>query len=488
MRLFGSIYRVLLLSVIFGSFASCSPSPQAGGGIGGTGSVTTVASGPVTGFGSVFVSGNEFDTNGAIITVDGQPNAGEGQLKKGMVVLLNGTISEDYGTGQTVQRTAKTILYEDTIEGPIQSVAPDGLSLVVLGQTVLINKSTIIDPSVPTLSNLKQNDLVEVSGFASSPGTVVATLIDRKSKIETADYQVKGFITQHDKDLKSFTIGSLEVDYTGADIDQMPNPAKVAWKDLLVDIHGAQVSSGGPGPYGIRMTASKVKPEGLGAENSDSTEIEGFVSQIIAPGIFYLGNVHVQTSADTTFEGGAINDILVGAHLEVYGSLVDGFVNATKMEFEGETELQANVAAINSSDNTLTLMGLPALVIQFDAKTAIQGQGNPRGLDDLRSGDHLQIQGQLRGGNTIIAKEVERSAPASTVQIQGLVMSAADPSLVLFGSSIDTSSIPENGFLGRYGTIGRSGFFAGLLNGKKVVLRGTNQANTITWSSASRGD
>ena len=127
--------------------------------------VATVATGPVTGFGSVFVSGNEFETNGAVITVDGQANAGEGQLKKGMVVLLNGTISEDFRTGQTVQRTAKTILYEDTIEGPVQSVAQDGLSLVVLGQTVLINQSTIIDPSVPALSNLKPNDLVEVSGF-----------------------------------------------------------------------------------------------------------------------------------------------------------------------------------------------------------------------------------------------------------------------------------------------------------------------------------
>ena len=488
MRFFGSIYRGLLLSFIFGSFASCGPTPQAGGGIGGTGNTASVASGPITGFGSVFVSGNEFGTNGAVITVDGQANAGEGQLKKGMVVLVNGTISEDYGTGQTIQRTARTILYEDTIEGPVQSVAQDGLSLVVLGQTVLIKQSTIIDPSVPTLSNLNRNDLVEVSGFVSGPGTVVATLIDRKSKIEAADYQAKGFITQHDKDLKSFTIGSLAVNYTGADISQMPNPAEKLWNGLLVDVHGGQVSSGGSGPYGIRMTATKVKPEELGIGDSEDVEVEGFVTQVLDPGDFFLGNVHVQTSARTTFEGGTLNDILVGAHLEMYGPLVSGIANATKVEFEGETELQANVAAINSTDNTLTLAGLPALVIQFDGKTALQGQGNPRRLNDLRSGDHLQIHGQLHGGNTILAKEVERSAPTSTVQIQGLVMSTADPFLVLFGSSFDTSSIPESGFLDRYGAIGRSGFFAGLSSGKKVVLRGTYQANTVTWSSASRGD
>jgi hypothetical protein len=47
-------------------------------------------------------------------------------------------------------------------------------------------------------------------------------------------------------------------------------------------------------------------------------------------------------------------------------------VNATKVEFEGETELQANVATINSSNNILTLAGLTDLVVQFDGKTVLQ--------------------------------------------------------------------------------------------------------------------
>lgn len=236
------------------------------------------------------------------------------------------------------------------------------------------------------------------------------------------------------------------------------------------------------------MTATRVKPEGLGSEDSEGAKVEGFVTQVLGQGDFFLGNLHVQTSAGTTFEGGTLNEILVGAHLEVHGPLVGGIVNATKVEFEGETELQANVATINSSDNTLTLTGLAGLAIQSDGKTALHGQGNPRRLADLRSGDHLQIHGRPRGGNSVLAKEVERSAPTLTVQIQGLGTSTADPFLVLFGSSIDTSSIPESGFLGRYDAIGRSGFFAGLSSGKKVVLRGTYQANTVTWSSASRGD
>jgi Domain of unknown function (DUF5666) len=143
---------------------------------------------------------------------------------------------------------------------------------------------------------------------------------------------------------------------------------------------------------------------------------------------------------------------------------------------------------INSSDNTLTLTGLAGLVIQFDDKTALHGQGNPRRLADLSSGDHLQIHGRPRGGTTVLAKEVERSDPASNVQVQGFVTSAADPIVALLGAFIDTALIPESGFLGRYGVIGRSAFFSGLSSGKKVVLRGTNLGDTVRWSSASRRD
>lgn len=67
---------------------------------------------------------------------------------------------------------------------------------------------------------------------------------------------------------------------------------------------------------------------------------------------------------------------------------------------------------------------------------------------------------------------MERSAPKSNVQVQGLVTSAADPIIVLLGTSIDRSLIPDSGLRGRYGVIGKSAFFSGLSSGKTVVLRG----------------
>jgi hypothetical protein len=485
--------HVFTAIALFLSLASCGPSPQAGGGIGGTGNTASVASGPITGFGSVFVSGYEYDTATTAMTVDGKPS-GQSDLKKGMLVLVNATLTHNYGTNDPPQRTANRLLYEDTLEGVVQSVAQDGSSLIVLGQRVSITTATIIDATIPgqnVLNLVPGRSLVEISGFVTGDGVIVGTFVELKTidpKTETPDYEVKGFIKNHDITRKTFEIGSLTVDYRDAELKDLQRQFSNIWNGLLVDVRGSQVSLGGSSSYGARLTANRVKPEGLGSTDSEGTEVEGFVTQVLGLGDFFLGNVHVQTSAGTTFEGGTLNDILDGARLEMQGPLVDGIVNATKIEFEGEAELQANLATINSNDNTATLIGLAGLVIQFDGKTALHGQGNPRRLTDLHRGDHLQIHGRLHGGNNVLAKEVERNDPTSNVQVQGLVMSTIDPFLVLFGSSIDTSSIPENGFLGRYGILKRSAFFNSLSNGKQITLHGIVLGDTVTWSSASRPD
>jgi len=88
----------------------------------------------------------------------------------------------------------------------------------------------------------------------------------------------------------------------------------------------------------------------------------------------------------------------------------------------------------------------------------------------------------------ILATEVERSDPKSNVQLQGLVTSVTGSFIVLLGASIDTSSIPESGFLGRDGVIGRSAFFSDLSSGKKVSVQGNVVTTTVDWTSATRKD
>ena len=480
---------VLLLALLLTMVMSCGR-PEAGGGIGGTGNTATVVSGPITNTGSndVSVSGSDYDTRSTVMTVDGKPGH-QHDLKKGMVVLVHATVAHTFGTNKSPQRTANTLLYEDTVEGVVQTVAPDGSSLVVLGQTVAITTKTIIDASIPgqnILNLVPCRDLVEVSGFITGDGAIVGTLIVLKKG--SPDYQVKGFIKNYDAAHETFEVGAVTVNFQHADVSAMPNASSNTWNGLLVDVRGSDVSPGGSGVYAVQLTASKIQPEGLGVGDGEEAEIEGFVTSMLGQTDFYLGNVHVQTTASTTFKGGTLDDILLGSHLKVEGALVGGILNATSVDFEGEVDLEANVATINPGNNTLTLVGLAGLVIQFDSQTALQGQGNPLLLTDLSSNDHLHIHGLPRSGNAVLATRVVRSAPNLNVQLRGLVTTATDPTVVLLGASIDTSSITDSGFTGANGAEGRSAFFIGLSSGMTVRFRGTVLGNTIVWSSASRED
>lgn len=491
-RLFHSLVG---LAGIFLSVASCSPAaptPQAGGGIGGTGSLATVSSGPVTKFGSVFVSGTEYDNSNTLYCIDHEPCSTVNRLKLGMVVLVNGTRTVEYGSNNTLLHTADTITYEETVEGVVQSASADGLSLVVLGQVVSVNLKTEIDPTLQgtTPHSLDPgkilNALVEISGFVTGDGTILATLIQPHTGIP--HYEVEGVIKNHDRIANTFEIGSLVVNYSRptTDLSQMPSPTSQSWNGLVVFVLGDQWSPGGPGPYGARMNATGVKLKTLGVSDSEDTEVEDFVTRIEGPGDFYLNNVHVRTDTGTAFEGGTINDILIGSHLEVSGPLRNGILTAASIEFEDEVELVANVESVTPAANSLTLLGLNGLTVTFDGRTDLSGQGNPTAVGDLHSGDHLQIHGRLRGSGILLATEVERSDPSSQVQLEGYVTDAADPWLTLLGSRIDTTSIPESGFRGRSGTIGRSTFFAGLGAGEQVTLQGRVVGTQVVWTAARR--
>ncbi len=83
----------------------------------------------------------------------------------------------------------------------------------------------------------------------------------------------------------------------------------------------------------------------------EDADLHGNVTQVLGPGHFTLGNVQVLTNTGTIFDGGTVNDIAVGIHLEVYGSVVDGSVTATKVEFERVTSLSATAPAPSAANN-----------------------------------------------------------------------------------------------------------------------------------------
>lgn len=139
------------------------------GGIGGTGVERTgraiIGYGPIQAFGSVFVNGREYVYNShTLITIDGAP-APASALHVGDIADVRGTITSPRGG------FASTITVLHPLIGPIGTVAPDGRSVTMLGQSVVSGNGTAL------FGSLKPGDAVAISAQLRADGNWVATAV-----------------------------------------------------------------------------------------------------------------------------------------------------------------------------------------------------------------------------------------------------------------------------------------------------------------------
>ena len=385
------------------------------------------------------------------------------------------------------QRTASQIIQRDVVEGLVQSIALDGLSLVVMGQTVLVDGGTLVDNNIPNqnvLNLIPGADVVEVSGQVRGNGVIGATFIERK--IGPLDLEVHGLIADHNAAGSTFQIGNLTVNYPpSAVIGDMPTPSGNAWNGLLVEVKGSAFAPGPNVQTEGTLTAAKVEPDGLRVSNMARAEIEGFVRQVAGPSDFFVGNVHVVTTGSTVYRGGTADEIAVGTKVEAEGALVNGLLTASKITFKDNVKLEADAAVVDAGTGTLTLTGLPGIVVQVNSQTEFKGQGTPTRLSDIGPGDHLRIRGRRGIGNAVVARLIERRSADTDVDLQGPVESAVNPTLTILGVTVDTSSIFDPNFEDLNDQpIGRAAFFGTVRTGTLVKVQGRLNGAVVQWREA----
>jgi Domain of unknown function (DUF5666) len=460
-NLLGAVGLVGLLGGCGGGGGSSSPAT-------GSASGSAASSGTITGFGSVFVNGKRFDTSGSSFTVDGQPGS-QNDLRKGMTVMVTGSFSGD-------QRSASTVQQKDAVEGLVQSIAADRLSLVVMGQTVLVDNTTLIDNSNGLngdINNLVAGDFVEVNGHIMPNGVIQATFIEKKLVGVTPE--VRGFVSLHDATAKTFKIGNLTVDYSTSLIDDMPTPSGSNWNGLFVEIKGTNFNS-----VTTTLVATKVERENQGfGNNMDEFEVEGFVTQVVGVGDFFIGTTHVQTTPSTEFRGGTIDEIVVGAKLSAEGRLADGILTAKHVKFHAAVKLEGNIATING--NTFTIDGLPGITVTVNSQT--------EGGSNLSGGNHVRVRGRLGSSNSVIATRVEQRSQDDDVDLQGPVQSVSGQVLTILEVAVDTSTISNDNFEGLNDQIiGRAAFFNVVKEGTLVKVKGRLANGVVTWREAELED
>ncbi|MDH4341873.1 MAG: DUF5666 domain-containing protein [Nitrospira sp.] len=483
MRTSFCVVRLIGVIGLTGLLGACGSDGAPSVSASGSGSGSASASGTVTDFGSVLVNGKKFETENVEVRRDGvterctiNPVTTCG-FKKGMVVTVNGSFNGS-------QHTASSVQQKDAVEGLVQSVAVDGLSLVVMGQTVFIDNTTLIDDNIPgrnILNLVAGTDNVEVNGHIRPNGIIQATFIEKKLVGVTPE--VRGFVNNHASGSATFRIGTLTVNYSGADISDMPVPNGNNWDGRFVEVKGSNFVSAT-----TTLIATKVEPENQGLGNAiDEFEVEGFVTQAGTPNDsvidFSIGTTPVRAMASTEFRGGTVDEIVVGAKLSAEGRFDGSTLIAKHVKFHESVRLEGDATV---TGRTLSLTGLAGVTITVNSQTELKDGGNTITLNDLQ-GNHVRVRGRVIGPNTVVATRIQVRSSDDDVDLQGPVQSITGNVITILGVSVDTSVI--NQFESVSGTsMSRAGFLAEVKVNSLVKVKGALSGTTVVWEEAELED
>ena len=426
----------LVVTVLFNAACGGGGSNLAGGGIGGTG---ITAFGTITGFGSVFVNGIEFETSGSLFDVDDDDTAIEGDLGIGMVVTVTGILNDDGVTG-----TADSIEYDDEIEGPITSTVDEDPGLetktfTVFDTTVVVSRSSTVFANAG-YATLTQDDVVEISGFVDEAGTLVATRLEGEGTLVpgTTEVELKGTVSGCGCDcINTLNLGSVTVNFDGG-TDLTEVPGGVVSDGQYVEVKGTlEVDDS------ISASRIELEDEGLGDTGDDKVSIEGLVSEFIDLGSFKVaGQLVNATSAISFVPAGLETGLTDGMEVEVEGPIVDGVLQAIGVEARGgEIRIDARVLSTtvdaDGINGSITLQLAPGnLTVMVDSQTALRddtGVEELLALAEIGSTDFLEVEAfRDDASGNLVATEVRRDEVGDDV-LQGLVDSCTGGRVFILG-------------------------------------------------------
>ena len=430
-------------------------------------STTNVSQGQIEGFGSVFVNGVEWETDSVEIEIEGSPGFSESNLQIGMLVKVEGNLDTGGTTG-----TAATISFDDNLEGPISSITASSTgsakTLLVMGQTVIVvNGVTFFDNNDPTFTfaSMVVGDVVEVSGSTNFDGSIQATFIEKKADdlaafLATNDLEIQGVVAGLAGN--TFQINCLTIDFTGV----TPSDGVLA-NGVLVEVKGNALAGNT-----LTATSVEVKPMGLGVDDIDEAEVEGFVTNLNTAAQTFAVNGQLVDYATAAFFGGTEAELLNGTKVEAEGPIVSGVLQAEKVEFKDSIKFEANAATVNVGAGTLTLEDLAGItVVVDDALTELEPAGST--LNDIVIGNEVKIRARDGSGGDIVAIELEiLDEPSDRAIIQGTVDSFVSfGNVTILGVDVNTSTINDDDFKDNDTVIGRTAFFNRLAVGDLVKAR-----------------
>jgi hypothetical protein len=380
LQLLGTAIAAALLAACGGdggtSAAAVSPTttPVASG--------TQIATGTITGFGSVIVDGVRYDDSGATVKAEDDAAAPQAvslsDLKLGMRVELK---ADDDGRTSAVTVSSEVV-------GRIRSLSKTGF--VVAGQTVVVSE----DPAAPTvfegvsgLAGLAVADVVEVHGVRDASGAVLASRIERKDPSSAVVIRVVGTVAEVDATARSFRLAGLTVRWDASTRLLPAGTAPTAgqrvavWTDVAI---GADDT----------VLAKSIVVRRSALANNDSARVGGVVRALdFGAKRFRVDGVDVD-AATASFSKGTAADLAEGRRVRIRGTFVDGVLKASEVRFvreQGDASVELTGVVTDFAMQQFKVRGVPVDV----SGTGIEYRGGT--VANLGDGVLIRIEGEVAG-------------------------------------------------------------------------------------------
>ncbi len=454
-----TIKQLLSLGALALSLAACGGSSGSGGNTPpppvGPQPTGLTAAGVVTGFGSIYVNGIEFETNSASYDLDDAVGSSDADLSVGMFVVVQGTVNADGATG-----TADSVSYDDEVEGPVEDLMTDAAdptikTFTVLHTAVVISSSTVFDAedgSVFGFDTIINGDNVEVSG--EYIGDVLhATYVELQDAGDD-DYEAKGTISG----FNGTDMFTLNLD-NGAMLNVTLAAGAVIPDGGIAEGQYVEVEGTIPDPVGFPddLLAMKVELEDDDHfdDEDDEVEIKGPLTHH-DDDTWSINGTQIVFSESTEYSPESLADAIAdgsahGLVVEVEGRYIDGALHADEVEDEeDDLEFKAVVDAVNATDaknGTITVSfggatGTLDVVVNGATFYMDDDAVTPFDLTTLPLDTVVEFHAHRNDVGDIVAStfEIEDSLE---IEIEGPVDSIDDTSISILGIvfSIDATTV-----------------------------------------------
>jgi Domain of unknown function (DUF5666) len=470
--------QILLATLIATVAVAC------GGGSGmsqSSGMTPLIATGTITGFGSIYVNGIHFQTASATIRKNGQ-TVDQSQLAVGEVARIKGSENDADNTG-----VAEEVDVEEAVVGAIDKIDTTGGTVTVLAQVVKINAGTSFSKDIQPadITGLKTGDVIHVSGMTDSSGDIVATRIEKGSA--SSPLQVVGTVASLNAGSHTFMINALTVDYSSANLTGFMSGAPS--NGDVVEVQGTTYDTATQ-----KLTATHVQREMTDEEEAGDNrdmEREGLITRFASATDFDVDGKPVTTTTSTEYRNGTAASLALNVKVEVEGMLNSSNVlvaSIVSFEHNGDIELQGPAANVMATAGTLTVLGVQVTV---NSSTRLEDEGSSSmamfNLSNVTAGDTVRVRGfeSPAGSGKIVATRLERQPTSTTVIVKGPFMAGTSPDFTVLGITIDASAATIDD--GHGGMMPLATFLTQAV-GHEVRVEGTLSGTTVMASSISIDD